>query len=686
MLIRGLCSAILMGLLIVETVQAAVERFEIKSREPFAGGKVFGDIGAYDRVQGTVHFTLDPQAPQNQSVVDLQHARRDRDGLVRYSADIFLLAPHDLSKASGALLYDVNNRGNKLALGFFNFAPGSNRNDPTSEAQAGDGFLMQQGIVVLWSGWIGELLPGNHRLRLHAPTTAGTGKPLTGPVRYEFFTASKATSLPVNGGGHGAYDPVRPSLAEATLTRRQRPQDPRVAIARDKWTATWEKEGEDARLSKLTLTMAAGFEAGFLYELIYQAKDPLVMGTGLTSVRDLVSALRYGDGKDNPLLLNGKPVIQRTHGFGVSQSGWFLRELVYWGLNEDEQGRRAFDAVIPHVSGGGLGSFNYRFCQPTAYNTQFRQHDYPSDRFPFAYEIQQDSLSKQRDGILKRCRQSAVPYIFHTQSSSEYWHRSGSLAHTDTLGQQDSRIPDNVRIYIFGGTQHGPSGFPPGKSGTSNAQNPADYKYFLRALLVGLDQWVEDGTEPPASVYPTIVSGNLVAPDRDATGFPSIPNVAFPEVCQQPSLWQLGPRWDKQRIVDREPPGRLADYRVLVPNFNADGNELGCLNPPEVEVPVATYTGWNLISDGTGADGNLASLRGSYIPFPTNKAQRVAQQDPRRSVQERYESVEAYIEQMKTYCRGLVKAGYLLADDVPRILKTHRERVAPLFEKVPAQR
>jgi len=685
MLIRQLSLAMLLGVLLAGNGQAEVERFEIKSREPFAGGKIFGKAGAYERIEGTVHFTLNPQASQNRNIVDLQLAPRGKDGLVRYWADVCLLAPQDLSKARGTLLYDVNNRGNKLALNFFNFGSRNNRNDPLTEDHAGDGFLMEQGIVVLWSGWIGELLPGNKRLRLHAPTTADSDKPLIGPVRYELFTAGPATALQVNGDGHGAYDAVDPQLKQATLTRRQRPEDRRVPVARNKWTASWERKSDESSLSKLTISMEDGFAPGFLYELIYQAKNPLVMGAGLTSVRDLVSAFRYGDGQDNPLLLKGKPVIHRTHGFGVSQSGRFLRELVYWGLNEDEQGRRSFDAVIPHVSGGGLGSFNYRFCQPTAYNTQFRQHEYPSDRFPFAYGLQEDPVSKQQDGILKRCRDATAPYIFHTQSSSEYWHRSGSLAHTDSLGRKDTLVPDTVRIYIFGGTQHGPATYPPSKSGTSHAQNPGEYKFFLRALLLRLDQWVADGTMPPKSVYPTIASGNLVSPTAAAIGFPRIPQVAFPKVWQQPSFWNLGPRWHKQRIVDQEPPGRLADYVVLVPRFNVDGNEMGCLNPAEVAVPVASYTGWNLIRDGTGADGNLSSLRGSYIPFPRNREERLATKDPRRSVQERYESVDMYIAQMKTYCEALVKDGYLRAADVPRILQTHRKRVEPLFDNIPLQ-
>lgn len=682
--LRRVTIACALGLGLAGGLRAEVERFEIKSRVPFAGGQVFGDVGVYDRLEGTVHFTLDPTAQQNKNVTDLQYAPRGKDGLVRYSADLSMLVPRDLEKASGALLYDVNNRGNKLALGFFNFGTRSNRNDPATAAHAGDGFLMRQGIVVVWSGWIGELVPGSGRLRLRPPTTSHSDKPLTGPVRYELYTDTKATSLQVNGSGHGTYEPMNEAMPAATLTHRQKPGDPRIPVARGKWTAMREPSTEDVRMSKMTVTLEEGFLPGELYELIYQARNPLVMGTGLTSVRDLMSALRYGDGKENPLLQKGKPVIQRTYGFGVSQSGRFLRELVYWGLNEDEQGRQAFSGVIPHVSGAGLGSFNYRFCQPTAYNTQFRQHDYPSDRFPFAYEFQEDSLSGQQDGILKRCRAEVMPYIFHTQSSSEYWHRSASLVHTDTLGKTDIPVPDNVRIYIFGGTQHGPSPFPPGKSGTANLHNPGDFRYFMRALLLRLDRWVVGDMEPPASVYPTIASGNLVPPTQQATGFPKLPGVMFPRVYQQPSLWKMGSRWKDQRIVDSEPPVPLAHYTVLVPRSSADGNERGCLNPPEVQVPIASYTGWNLIRNATSAAGNLASLRGSYIPFARNRAERMAAGDPRPAVQERYQSVEDYLGQMKKYCDKMVQEGYLLPGDVSRVLEIQGPRVAPLFEKTSA--
>src|SRR5205085_3155847 len=105
-----------------------------------------------------------------------------------------------------------------------------------------------------------------------------------------------------------------------------------------------------------------------------------------------------------------------------------------------------------------------------------------------------------------------VPKVFHTQSSSEYWHRSASLVHTDPLGKQDAEIPAEVRIYSFGGTQHGTgSGFPAAPGGGQLPSNPADYTPFMRGLVMALDRWITEGQEPPPSVFPTISDETLVA-------------------------------------------------------------------------------------------------------------------------------------------------------------------------------
>ncbi|UCG31657.1 MAG: hypothetical protein JSU68_08310, partial [Phycisphaerales bacterium] len=267
-------------------------------------------------------------------------------------------------------------------------------------------------------------------------------------------------------------------------------------------------------------------------------------------------------------------------------------------------------------------------------------------------------------------------------SAAEYWTRSGSLVHTDPLGRRDAGVPELVRIYAFGGTQHGPASYPPSRGDGQNAANPADYKPFLRALLLALDRWSQGGRPAPPSVYPTIRAGTLVDWDQKSTGFPAIPGVRYPGVIQQPSYLDFGPRWQKQRIIDRQPPVRRGDYRVLVPRCGTDGNELGCLTPPEVAVPVATYTGWNLRRKDAGAENELVSLVGSRLPFPITTAERTATHDPRRSLEERYRTLEAYLSQLKAACHRLETLGYMLPEDGARTVRVQRKRTAPLFAKM----
>ncbi len=739
--------------------QAELVRFEITQREPFAGGHSFGEVGPYEKLVGRAYFALDPDLRQNEAVVDLKLAPRNAAGKVEFWADLCILAPADPVKGNGALLYDVNNRGNKLALGMFNYGGGNN---PTTKEHAGDGFLMRHGFTVVWSGWDGELLPGGDRLRLTAPLARDGETPITGTVRCEFIGSKGMTRSVVNWANHGSYRPTAATLEStphpnplpaepgrgdkaATLTVRERPTAARVIIPRDQWTlhVTDVSSDSSTQLPNVEIEMPGGMKPGFIYELIYEASNPLVMGVCFTSVRDLIAAIKRGSGEGNPLTKNGQPVIHRAHGFGVSQSGRFLREFLHAGFNEDELGKKVFDGLIPHVAGGGLGSFNHRFAQPTRHSNQHDHHDYPPDRFPFAYEVQLDPLSGREDGILKRSLATkTAPFVMHTQSAAEYWTRSGSLVHTDPLGTRDSflvpspppvfrdtntvgerarvrgangenapqsqtveaRTPHpnplpskargegtgdtavqlaRVRFYTFGGTQHGPSGYPPTGGNGQNLPNPGDYKPFLRSLLLALDKWARDGAEPPPSVVPSISDGTLVDWRHAGTGFPNIPGVTYPETIQQPSLLDFGPRWETERIIDLQPPRLRGDYRVLAPRCEADGNELGCLLPVEVAVPVATYTGWNPRKADVGAEGQLVSLTGSYIPFPVTKADRERTGDPRQSVQERYGSLDEYARQLTAAADKLKASGYLLDEDHVRLVKLHRERVAKLFEAIP---
>jgi hypothetical protein len=640
----------------------------IHERTAFAGGKSFGDTGPYERIAGVARFAIDPDHAFNRVIVDLARAPRNGDGKVEFVSDVVILAPKDPAKGNGAIFYDVNNRGNKLALRFFNFAPGGNDlGKPQSE---GDGFLFRRGYTVVWSGWIGELLPGDHRLLLGAPPASDKGVPIRGIVRYEMGTDKPADSLPLaRREGHGSYPATDDGLDKAVLTWRMRESDARVIIPRGQWSLQRQplpavKNGVPATLGQIRLKLAGGFRPGYIYELICEAEGPIVQGVGFAGVRDLIAYLKHDD-KTNPVRrADGRRALTRAYGFGVSQSGRFLRNFIYLGFNADEKGRIVFDGLMPHVAGAGLGFFNHRFAQPNRFNGQHEEHHYPIDYFPFTYGPATDPISKRSDSILEKCALGRwLPKVMHTQSAAEYWHRGGSLVHTDPLGTKDVDIPENVRIYAFGGTQHGPAANPPPRGSADNLTNPGDYRPYLRGLLDALDAWVKEGTAPPASKYPRLDQKTLVHWSQKGTGFPSLPGVRYPEVIHQPAALDFGPRFLKEGIITIEPPRVLGKYVVLVPRSGRDGNDLGTLLPPEVLVPLATYTGWNLRRRDVGAEGMLANLMGSYLPFPRTKKDRHAQGDPRLSVEERYGSFAAYEKEFTAACARLVQERYLLPED-----------------------
>ena len=168
---------LVLPLLFAPAARAELRSLDIIRREPFAGGMAFGDVGPYEKIVGIARFAGEPRSSPQPSHRGPAAGPRNGDGKVEFACDVFILAPKDPAKGNGAIFYDVNNRGNKLALRFFNY--GSGGNDPTEAADAGDGFLLRRGYTVVWCGWIGELLPGNHRLLLQAPIATDHGKPIT---------------------------------------------------------------------------------------------------------------------------------------------------------------------------------------------------------------------------------------------------------------------------------------------------------------------------------------------------------------------------------------------------------------------------------------------------------------------------------------------------------------------------
>ncbi len=658
----AICRVIVIALLApLAAAPAAAEviRLDITSRQPL-GVDVPGPVGPYERLRGRVVYALDPDLEANARIVDLTAAAPNEAGRVEFYADVEILAPVDRSQVQPTLLYEVNNRGRRL--------------------WGSDPFLLSRGYVAVASGWIAEVPVSRDLLRLEAPVANDDdGVNVVGTVRADFVTDAPAERLRVSN--QLSYEPVAASAAEATLTRRLREKDAPELISRDKWRllVTEPPREEGSGLVELQVELDDGFEPGVIYELIYEARGSVVQGAGFAAIRDLVSLLKHDTSALNPLRgADGQPLVTRAIGLGLSQSGRALRMFLHEGFNADERGRQVFDGVMPVIAGGGQGFFNHRFASPTRTNTQHTGHLYPADVFPFAYGEETDPFTGRRDGLLRRARASGtLPRVMHLDSASEYWHRSGSLVVTDPSGERDSVIPPEVRVYVFGGTQHGPASRPHDRG--QLAPSPTPFRPFQQALFLAMDRWITDGTPPPPSVHPRIADGTLVEWQAERSGWTPLPDVRYPAVIQQPELLDYGKDFEKQRRVERQPPLRTGKlYGVRVPALDADNNELGALQMPSVAVPLATFTGWNLRNPAIGAPGELLRLTGGRIPFPRTAADRERTGDPRRAVTERYGSFEEYKEQYMAAARQLHAAGYLVEEHMDA-LEAHAQSARALF-------
>jgi hypothetical protein len=665
-MIRNPILTVYIVLVFISTGSAEVTRVVITEREPYQLGKVFEGVGPYEWIRGRVHFSVDPTDSANATIVDLQHAPRNDVGRVEFSADLEILAPIDLAKSNRAMLYDVNNRGNRVCLGQFN-------------GGGGEDFLLRKGFIVVWSGWIAELLPARGRLLLDAPIASANGQPITGVVRAEFVSNRKADRYTISHfGNHGSYPPTEAGLANAVLTSRLNEADPRVVIPKSQWKLHQdyvEANGRRSLLPKIEIEIVGGIRPAYIYELVYEAYGPIVQGLGLAGIRDLISHLKYDRSPQNPLRVGDKSAAPVAYGFGVSQSGRCLRQFLYDGFNADEHGRIVFDGMIPHVAGGGMGFFNHRFASPTRHNTQHDNHLYPADVFPFTYGTSRDPFTNREEGILTRALAAGTcPKVMHIQTSSEYWHRAGSLVHTDPSGKQDAEIPACVRIYTIGGAQHGPGTGQVQEGGNGQLpRNPTDYRPLMRGLLTALVAWVQQDIEPPASVYPKLADETLVDWRQENSGWRPLKNIAYPTVIHAPEFVDRGPDFLSKRRATIQPPTRLGIYGVRVPAYKEDNNERGCLLMPTVAVPVATFTSWNLRSFSIGGENELLSLAGGYIPFNKTRESRQQSADPRISLPERYAGFDDYFARYSAHVSRLVKDRFILEEDRPRLYQLARK-------------
>ena len=669
-------------LLLCATSSAAVVRIEVRERTSVLGGKHFGATGAYERIKGRVHFEIDPKLAPNRIISDLDLGPLNKRGRVAFSADFYLLAPVDASRRNGTLLFEVSNRGGKGMLGMFNLAAGSR--DPKSEAELGDGFLFHHGFTLAWLGWQFDVPKEPDLMRVYAPVAKQGRNPIRGLMRAEYIPEQRIHSFSLGDRTMIAYPVVNPNDPALQLTVRDRRDGLRQTIPREAWQFGRDQQGKPAP-DRGKVFMAAGFEPGRIYELVYTAQDPVLVGLGPAGVRDFISFLKQGGlrGRDPATPFEGVPRrFSQALGFGISQSGRFLRTFLYYGFNQDEQNRPAFDGVMVHVAGAGRGSFNHRFAQPSRDGHPFMNCFYPTDIFPFTDLEQSDPETDLSDGILSRAvKENVTPKIFYTNSSYEYYGRAASLIHTTLDGTQDAPPAKDTRIYLFAGGQHGPATFPPAQQRTQQMPNPNNFRWSIRALLLALNSWVADGKEPPPSRYPRLADQNLTSlPDLK---FPKIPGVRLPERSQTAYRLDFGPSFRSQGIVSLEPPKVGKPFPTLVPQVDSDGNETAGIRLPEIQVPLATYTGWNLRAPELGAADELLSMIGSFLPFTRTKAERVKQGDPRPSIEERYPNRQGYLESVKAAAHRLAGEGYLLESDIPSVLAGAGEKWDYLLEPRP---
>ena len=616
-----------------------VTRLDIQSRTAVLDGQTFGATGAYEKLAGTIRFAVDPAHPLHQRVTDIALAPRNAEGLVEFSGDFYLLKPVDMRKGNGRLLLDTANRGRKVALGMFNSTP--RVPDPTTAEDFGNGFLMRQGYSVAWVGWQIDVPRRDGLMALDVPRAQG----VSGWVRVRLRPNLPADTLPLADRAHIPNPTVDLNDPDASITMREHGGAAAVTLPREAWHFS------DAS----HVAMKGGFTPGAIYDVLYRSANPLLVGLSFLAVRDTAAFLRWASAEAGNPCAGG---IERAYLFGVSQSGRFLRQMLHLGLEQDEQGRMVFDAVLPHVAGARRGEFNLRFGQPSL-NSQDTVGNLP----PFNDE-----------GLYARLRERGrVPKIIATNTSAEYWRGDASLIHTDITGTRDAEPAEFVRTYLFAGTQHTPGAIPPppadANTGGRGAHrfNIVDYAPLLRAALVNLDRWVSAGVAPPASAFPRLADGTAV--DAESTGafFRSLPGVTFPSRVVRPVALDFGP--DIERGIAAFPPKAGAQYKVYVSAVDADGNEIAGIRPPELAVPLATHTGWNPRHPDQGASGDLMQMMGSTLPFARTRAEREKNGDPRLSMAERYPSRAAYLDAVRTATQKLVVARHVLAEDIEAIVE-----------------
>ncbi len=612
---------------------AQVQHFRTDPPVPAFAGTRFGETGAYEAVRTRATIALDPADRRNGGIADIGAAPRNAQGRVEAEVDVLVLRPADPTRGNGTLLLEAVNRGRPLAMQLLNDTPGARTGRTETPQDAGNAWLFRQGYTLAFIGWQGDFT-AEAGLHLRAPRLAG----VTGRVREEFVFDNTANPVAVRLT-YPVADPASLTITARARTTDERAAPPGLAL-------------RPTAPDRLEITRAPDLDAGAIHEVIYTARDPIVLGMGLAGFRDVAAALRHGEVAGNPLA--GR-AVRHSVAIGVSQSGRFLRDLLHQGFTEDTQGRAVFDALVPHVAGSRRTYLNARWAQPGRNPSDHTDRLYPADQFPFTYAETTDPLTGLTDGLLRRCFTTGTcPRVLQTDSEFEFWGARGSLTVTDAGGWH-VELPSNVRVYMVAGHPHfaAADAWPTQGRLCAMPTNPLHAGAPMRALLVALEAWLREGIAPPASRVPTLADGTLV----QAMAWPAIPGL------HEPASLTPAPLLD----ISAMPPRVIGSYPFFVPRLDADGHAMGGIRLPVIEVPRATYTGFNPRGPGF-APGALCTNQGGVIGMP---AQRMAD-DPRRPLAERYADDLAYVAAVQAAATRLVAARLLLEEDAAAMVDAAR--------------
>ena len=641
------------------------------------------------RISGRAFGELDPKDPHNAIIQDIRLAPRNKKGRVEYQATFQIILPADPAKLSGLMWHDVPNRGGRVTI-------------VSAERNAGDAGLS--------SGWQGDNSGGTSqefgdREVVVVPVARNPdGSSVTGRVLGRIVNRSGPQSEPILVQSSPLpYRPATLDTKKATLTAHSHETtDGKVTVHSVVPSRDWAWAKCDAQHpfpgtpDPTQICLKKGFDPKLLYQVVFTAKDPYVLGIGFAAFRDVASFFRNAEkddaGTPNPLAGRIKWVIGR----GVSQSGNYLRQFIHLGFNEDEAKRRVHDGAWPIIAGRRI-ALNFRWAQPDGV-LELYQAGSEGPQWWGPWEDKVRGLPAR--GILDRCtRTGTCPKIIEHFGSAEVWALKLTPEWVGTDASRDIPLPDNVRRYYIPSTTHGGGvggfntslpglGLPPvGPACPGNnygnaifPANPVPHTQTVNALRVHFRNWVMNDAPPPPSVWPTIRSGNLVEATKEAMGFPDIPAVTalskeIPGNFIVPVLdYDWGPGFDyndTSGVPSKQPPPIKRVIRMLAPRVDADGNELGGVPVVLRDAPLGTYLGWNVSAGGARPfhQGQICDYAGGMIPFARTQAEREAAGDPRISLEERYKDHAGYVDAVRAAAAKAVAAGFLLQEDADALAR-----------------